>query len=88
VLDDIYQMFLDLDASDEQIEFPVLYSMGRGAIIVHAERLRNLADGFKIRNYLLIYIRGFFTYFFGTNRTPQPFCMAKLPEKRRNQYIH
>ncbi|MFC2168552.1 translational GTPase TypA [Acidobacteriota bacterium] len=32
VLDDIYQMFLDLDASDHQIEFPVLYSIGREGI--------------------------------------------------------
>jgi len=32
VLDDIYQMFLDLDASDKQIEFPVFYSIGREGI--------------------------------------------------------
>lgn len=32
VLDDIYQMFMDLDASDKQIEFPVLYSIGREGI--------------------------------------------------------
>lgn len=32
VLDDIYQMFLDLDATDKQIEFPVLYSIGREGI--------------------------------------------------------
>ena len=32
VLDDIYQMFLDLDATDEQIEFPVLYSIGKDGI--------------------------------------------------------
>ena len=32
VLDDIYQMFIDLDASSEQIEFPVLYSIGRDGI--------------------------------------------------------
>ncbi len=32
VLDDIYQMFLDLDASDKQIEFPVFYSIGKEGI--------------------------------------------------------
>jgi GTP-binding protein len=32
VLEDIYQMFMDLDASDKQIEFPVLYSIGRDGI--------------------------------------------------------
>ena len=32
VLDNIYQMFLDLDASDVQIEFPVFYSIGRKGI--------------------------------------------------------
>ena len=32
VLDDIYQMFMDLDASNKQIEFPVLYSNGREGI--------------------------------------------------------
>ncbi|MGB3860531.1 MAG: GTP-binding protein [Candidatus Aminicenantaceae bacterium] len=32
VLNDIYQMFMDLDASDKQIEFPVLYSIGRDGI--------------------------------------------------------
>ena len=32
VLDEIYQMFLDLDASDNQIDFPVLYSIGRDGI--------------------------------------------------------
>ncbi|MFH1944764.1 MAG: translational GTPase TypA [Acidobacteriota bacterium] len=31
-LDDIYQLFLDLDATDNQIEFPVLYSIGREGI--------------------------------------------------------
>ena len=32
VLEEIYQMFMDLDASDEQIDFPVLYSIGRDGI--------------------------------------------------------
>ena len=29
VLDEVYELFLDLDATDEQIEFPVLYTVGR-----------------------------------------------------------
>lgn len=32
VLDDIYEMFMDLDASDKQLDFPVLYSIGRDGI--------------------------------------------------------
>jgi GTP-binding protein len=29
VVDEIYELFLDLDANDEQIEFPILYSVSR-----------------------------------------------------------
>ena len=29
VVDEIYELFLDLDATDEQIEFPILYSVSR-----------------------------------------------------------
>lgn len=32
VLDEIYQLFIDLDASDDQIDFPVLYAIGRDGI--------------------------------------------------------
>lgn len=32
VLDEVYELFLDLDANDEQIEFPVLYAIGRDGI--------------------------------------------------------
>jgi GTP-binding protein len=32
VVDEIYQLFLDLDASDEQIEFPILYAVSRDGI--------------------------------------------------------
>jgi len=32
VQDEIYQLFIDLDAADSQIEFPVLYSIGREGI--------------------------------------------------------
>ena len=33
VLDEIYDLFIDLDATDEQIEFPVFYAIGRDGII-------------------------------------------------------
>jgi len=32
VVDEIYELFLDLDATDEQIEFPILYSISRGGV--------------------------------------------------------
>jgi GTP-binding protein len=32
VLDEIYELFLDLDATDEQIEFPILYAISRDGI--------------------------------------------------------
>ena len=33
VLDEIYDLFIDLDANEEQIEFPVLYAIGRDGVI-------------------------------------------------------
>jgi GTP-binding protein len=33
VLDSVYDLFLDLDANEEQIEFPVLYAIGRDGIV-------------------------------------------------------
>ena len=39
VVDEIYELFLDLDATDEQIEFPILYSISRAGIAK-----KNLAD--------------------------------------------
>jgi len=35
VLDEIYGLFLDLDATEEQIEFPVLYAIGKEGIAQH-----------------------------------------------------
>jgi len=32
VLDEIYSLFMDLDAKDDQIEFPVLYAIGARAL--------------------------------------------------------
>jgi len=39
VVDEIYELFLDLDANDEQIEFPILYAVSRDGIAK-----RNLED--------------------------------------------
>jgi GTP-binding protein len=33
VLDEIYELFFDLDANDDQIEFPVLYTIGREGVV-------------------------------------------------------
>src|SRR5215467_13204872 len=35
VVDEIYELFLDLDATDEQIEFPILYAISREGIAKH-----------------------------------------------------
>jgi GTP-binding protein len=40
VVDEIYELFLDLDATDEQIEFPILYAVSREGIAK-----RKLEDG-------------------------------------------
>ncbi|PIU83879.1 MAG: translational GTPase TypA [Elusimicrobia bacterium CG06_land_8_20_14_3_00_38_11] len=32
VLDDVYELFMDLDAKDKQLDFPVIYSVGREGI--------------------------------------------------------
>ncbi len=32
VVDEIYELFIDLDASDEQIEFPILYAVSRDGV--------------------------------------------------------
>ena len=39
VVDEIYELFLDLDATDEQIEFPILYAVSRDGVAK-----RNLED--------------------------------------------
>ena len=36
VLDEIYDLFIELDASEEQIEFPVVYTNARAGIATHA----------------------------------------------------
>ncbi len=35
VLDEIYSLFIDLDADESQIEFPVMYAIGRNGIAQH-----------------------------------------------------
>ena len=32
VLNEVYDLFIDLDATEEQLEFPVLYAIGRDAV--------------------------------------------------------
>ena len=49
VVDEIYELFLDLDATNEQIEFPILYSISRDGIAKkllsdHSDDLRPLFD--------------------------------------------
>ena len=49
VVDEIYELFLDLDATNEQIEFPILYSISREGMAKklltdHSEDLRPLFD--------------------------------------------
>jgi GTP-binding protein len=49
VVDEIYELFLDLDATNEQIEFPILYSISRDGIAKklltdHSEDLGPLFD--------------------------------------------
>ncbi|MBA3257739.1 MAG: GTP-binding protein, partial [Pyrinomonadaceae bacterium] len=49
VVDEIYELFLDLDATNEQIEFPILYSISRAGMAKkhltdHSEDLRPLFD--------------------------------------------
>lgn len=48
VLDEIYHLFLDLDATEEQIDFPILYAIGREGIAQETleEKGTNLAPLF------------------------------------------
>lgn len=36
VLDEIYDLFIDLDAAEEQLDFPVLYAVGRNGLAMHS----------------------------------------------------
>src|SRR5438132_14366732 len=48
VVDEIYELFLDLDATNEQIEFPILYSISRDGVAKKAltDDARNLVPLF------------------------------------------
>ena len=35
VVDEVYELFMDLDANDEQLDFPILYGIARQGIAVH-----------------------------------------------------
>ncbi len=50
VLDEIYDLFIDLDASEDQLEFPLLYAIGRDGIAQKEleEKRENLFDLFDI----------------------------------------
>lgn len=50
VLDEIYELFMDLDASSEQIDFPILYAIGRDGIAqptLEGERGKDLSPLFE-----------------------------------------
>ncbi|MEE4264435.1 MAG: translational GTPase TypA [Desulfobacteraceae bacterium] len=38
VLDEIYDLLIDMDATDEQLEFPLLYAIGRDGVAMQAPR--------------------------------------------------
>ena len=42
VLDEIYDLLIDLDATDEQLEFPLLYAVGRDGIAQKGVLIRHL----------------------------------------------
>jgi len=46
VRDEIYSLFIDLDATEEQIEFPLLYAIGRDGVASHSLEVpgKNLDD--------------------------------------------
>ena len=46
VLDEVYDLFIDLDANDDQLDFPVLYAIGRDGIV--KETLEEECDNLNI----------------------------------------
>lgn len=40
MLNEVYDLFIDLDATEEQLEFPVLYAIGRDAVYARTGRPR------------------------------------------------
>lgn len=57
VLNELYELFIDLDASDEQLEFPVLYAVGREGVAMYniGDKSENLSPLFET---ILKYIPG------------------------------
>ncbi len=49
VLNELYELFIDLDASDEQLEFPVLYAIGRQGVAMYniGDKSENLSPLFE-----------------------------------------
>lgn len=49
VLNELYELFIDLDASDEQLEFPVLYAIGREGVAMYSigDKSENLSPLFE-----------------------------------------
>lgn len=49
VLNELYELFIDLDASDEQLEFPVLYAIGREGVAMYniGDKSENLSPLFE-----------------------------------------
>lgn len=49
VLNELYELFIDLDASDEQLEFPVLYAIGREGVAMYniGDKPENLSPLFE-----------------------------------------
>jgi GTP-binding protein len=53
VVDEVYELFMDLDANDEQLDFPILYGIARQGICVRdPEEVKDLVllapDGGKL----------------------------------------
>ncbi len=57
VLNELYELFIDLDANDEQLEFPVLYAIGREGVAMYniGDKSENLSPLFET---ILKYIPG------------------------------
>lgn len=53
VVDEVYELFMDLDASDKQLDFPILYGIARQGIVVNnpddVKDIKMIKSGSKIR---------------------------------------
>jgi len=65
VVDEVYELFMDLDATDEQIEFPIVYADARSGIATHVRSTGAMAIASMNPCQLSTYFRvGFVTYAF------------------------